>query len=866
MSLLEGPSGTQHEEASVSKTGLFDLLIEDSEVQESHTEQLAILSAHFGRAPYPSDNIEDQDEVEVCQEWEKGNCAKGEKCRFRHKKPFRRKGRPVSSFNASWLNNLAAKVHEEDENLKKTMSSTMDEDDKPTKPTPKELVVEERDISLEKMYQELGKKRRREHSDNGTLQSAPIIVDVPQPISGSSEGSDDDDWDVLDSDKERKNNNDSSSEAVNIVSREDVERRRREEAMVFEQYIVLQSSMVTCGAGLEIRNVVPGYDLRQIAIKNLPQDTTKTEIEALLLAYDGISKLDFYILDLKEVGRTLQAVVIADAVHSAGMVNGLNGFKLRDRNLLFEICANATWTTGSMEMNQPSLTLSWKVPPAGSRGLANFKFERDIAGLYERLYSSDGVQMDTSYLLNPENGFSTDEVTLTVDFNDWDNLQAAVRDIMANRPAQIPSLKCSHPEPHQYSIVISVQQYQAQAKQWGELADTKDKNAAKITFSTVGQNVSVNVLGSDREATGALKVRVEKLAGGEILDGACWHPTFALAEDSDIFFNEVRKACGVELSRDPPIRAVRLYGDPLRLEQAERKVRDEAHRRAQVKTRTTLNDDCADFFVRDGIVRLQELVGEGNVDLNITAKWSVIMMQGGDEATHHLERLMEESHIHDFDEPDDGVVVVETCPICFNDVDSPERLGCGHGYCAGCLSNYLAAATNNKTLPVVCMGNDGTCAIPIALPFLRRFLPHQSFKQLVEAAFANYLERNPQEFRYCRTPDCRQTYRKQPETQAENIRCPSCFVGFCGACEQDHPRMNCKEYRLSKDEAEQERLNGILAQQHGYQRCPRCAVWIEKTHGCNHMTCKCGAHICWICLGVFTPGTIYPHIRSAHGQ
>lgn len=28
---------------------------------------------------------------------------------------------------------------------------------------------------------------------------------------------------------------------------------------------------------------------------------------------------------------------------------------------------------------------------------------------------------------------------------------------------------------------------------------------------------------------------------------------------------------------------------------------------------------------------------------------------------------------------------------------------------------------------------------------------------------------------------------------------------------------------------------------------------------------RCGAHLCWRCLGVFTADTIYPHMREAHG-
>ncbi|KIJ22429.1 hypothetical protein M422DRAFT_277145 [Sphaerobolus stellatus SS14] len=32
------------------------------------------------------------------------------------------------------------------------------------------------------------------------------------------------------------------------------------------------------------------------------------------------------------------------------------------------------------------------------------------------------------------------------------------------------------------------------------------------------------------------------------------------------------------------------------------------------------------------------------------------------------------------------------------------------------------------------------------------------------------------------------------------------------------------------------------------------------------MTCACGAHICWKCMGVFGRDDIYPHMRNSHGD
>lgn len=77
--------------------------------------------------------------------------------------------------------------------------------------------------------------------------------------------------------------------------------------------------------------------------------------------------------------------------------------------------------------------------------------------------------------------------------------------------------------------------------------------------------------------------------------------------------------------------------------------------------------------------------------------------------------------------------------------------------------------------------------------------------------------------------------------------------------------MTCAERKLNNDPEEQERLNDELATQSGFKKCPQCTVWIEKTEGCNHMECKCGAHICWVCMGIFDAGSVYQHMNTAHG-
>lgn len=47
-------------------------------------------------------------------------------------------------------------------------------------------------------------------------------------------------------------------------------------------------------------------------------------------------------------------------------------------------------------------------------------------------------------------------------------------------------------------------------------------------------------------------------------------------------------------------------------------------------------------------------------------------------------------------------------------------------------------------------------------------------------------------------------------------------------------------------------------------RCPRCEVAVEKSEGCNHMTCmRCGTHFCYRCGSKILGGNPYEHYSRA---
>jgi len=46
--------------------------------------------------------------------------------------------------------------------------------------------------------------------------------------------------------------------------------------------------------------------------------------------------------------------------------------------------------------------------------------------------------------------------------------------------------------------------------------------------------------------------------------------------------------------------------------------------------------------------------------------------------------------------------------------------------------------------------------------------------------------------------------------------------------------------------------------------CPNCRATIEKDDGCNHMTCRCGYHWCWLCVAIIDPNNLTQHFSEHH--
>ena len=431
-----------------------------------------------------------------------------------------------------------------------------------------------------------------------------------------------------------------------------------------------------------------------------------------------------------------------------------------------------------------------------------------------------------------------------------------------------PRITVIVPPEHRYSITIPVPQYRAQKGQWDEMTEaaTGGKAFVRVREQKKGLAVFINVEGSDPKAVGQLKVRVEGLVAGERLGSEYWHTTY-LWKGKDIC-DSVLSCTGVYVSVDRRVHALKVYGKGEGLDRAKRMIGEDIARLKGMEVELSVPRASFKFLLRTGLQILKDSYGEENVTLSVGERgFAGLKVRGGDDALHQARKLIKDAAaaahlgLDLAQETPSGTV----CPICY-DTPSPPAvlLVCGHSYCDPCLHHYLTNAATSDNFPLVCMGDEAKCKSPLPISLIKRFLPEPHFTHLVNAVFSSYIQRNPSRYKYCTTPDCEQIYQCDPIQKFH--QCPSCFSRICSGCNAEaHDGMTCEERRIQSDPAEQDRLNIEWAQVNNVKRCPSCALFVEKRDGCNHMTCPCGAHFCWICLGAFSSSEIYPHMDAAHG-
>ncbi|KAJ9177545.1 hypothetical protein P3X46_012754 [Hevea brasiliensis] len=260
---------------------------------------------------------------------------------------------------------------------------------------------------------------------------------------------------------------------------------------------------------------------------------------------------------------------------------------------------------------------------------------------------------------------------------------------------------------------------------------------------------------------------------------------------------------------------------------------------------------------------LKERVPEA--EFTLSTRGHVIYIHGSTESKQKVEEIIFEIAQTSADSAetlDDEA----TCPICLCEVEDGYRLeDCGHLFCRFCLMEQFESAVKNlDSFPIGC-AREG-CRALILLSDIRCLLSGEKMEELFRASVGSFVASSGGTYRFCPTPDCPSVYRVAGPETSKPFVCGACFAETCTGCHlEHHPYLSCERYAAFKEDPDLS-LKEWCRGRESVKNCPVCGYTIEKVDGCNHVVCKCGRHICWVCLESFNSGPdCYGHLTAVHG-
>ncbi|XP_072532446.1 E3 ubiquitin-protein ligase RNF216 [Salminus brasiliensis] len=189
------------------------------------------------------------------------------------------------------------------------------------------------------------------------------------------------------------------------------------------------------------------------------------------------------------------------------------------------------------------------------------------------------------------------------------------------------------------------------------------------------------------------------------------------------------------------------------------------------------------------------------------------------------------------------------CGCCCGEFAFEEMTQCtdGHLFCKECLVKYAQEAVfGSGRSQLSCM--DGNCSCSFPTSELEKVLPEnilfkyyeRQAEEAVAATCADELVRCP----FCNFPallDKEISLFSCPNPRCRKESCRKCHVVW-----KEHAGKTCEQV-LERDEirlrvAFEERMTAARV-----RKCHKCATGLVKSEGCNRMSCRCGAFMCYLC-------------------
>uniref|UniRef100_A0A2K5IP91 E3 ubiquitin-protein ligase RNF216 n=1 Tax=Colobus angolensis palliatus TaxID=336983 RepID=A0A2K5IP91_COLAP len=189
------------------------------------------------------------------------------------------------------------------------------------------------------------------------------------------------------------------------------------------------------------------------------------------------------------------------------------------------------------------------------------------------------------------------------------------------------------------------------------------------------------------------------------------------------------------------------------------------------------------------------------------------------------------------------------CRCCYGEFPFEELTQCAdaHLFCKECLIRYAQEAVfGSGKSELSCMEGSCTCSLPTSE--LEKVLPQtilykyyeRKAEEEVAAAYADEL---------VRCPSC--SFPALLDGDVKRFSCPNprCRKETCRKCQglwKEHNGLTCEEL-AEKDDIKyrtsiEEKMTAARI-----RKCHKCGTGLIKSEGCNRMSCRCGAQMCYLC-------------------
>ncbi|CAE8636280.1 unnamed protein product, partial [Polarella glacialis] len=214
--------------------------------------------------------------------------------------------------------------------------------------------------------------------------------------------------------------------------------------------------------------------------------------------------------------------------------------------------------------------------------------------------------------------------------------------------------------------------------------------------------------------------------------------------------------------------------------------------------------------------------------------------------------------------PGPGTSETLRCGVCFMDLQPEHPSGAAarllpcrgaHPFCGDCLMQYITGRLGDGDVRgIVCP--DPNCRLPLGEEAVEAIAGSAAAEKFVRLAAASAVD-SAAHLAWCPRPGCGKAVARK---QGLTARC-GCGFRFCSSClmEGGHEPCTCQQLDAWRAVYPEEQSGTRREERHklkektdawltrNAQKCPGCRGIVERSGGCNHMICRCGAHFCYVC-------------------